>query len=297
MSKLFKLKAWLTLEEAAQHLSIVLSEPVTVADVLRLGLDRHLTLSVNFVNHAQARFGRVLPFKDVPTLDFPPGALDGLGPEGKEAIVPDGVILQKVDAITEETPFIHFEKQTKRITGVWDLPMRGGERIDVEARFHELTGGPTMELVNLSGTFVKRSDHEWAMLMDKSENRVVGTGKDKKVIPGYYYSVEQLPDDCTLVVRTDALREFERRLVGSDDVQDAPFFDADAADYPELLHIAVRAWEHARQTSAGTPKQRVLDFLADRYPLMPQSSRDAIAQVVNWQRSGGRPARRARTGG
>ena len=71
-----------------------------------------------------------------------------------------------------------------------------------------------------------------------------------------------------------------------------PFFDADSDDYPELLHIAVRAWDHARRKSNGTPKQRVLDFLAERYSSLPQGSRDAIAQVVNWQRAGGRPAKK-----
>jgi hypothetical protein len=77
----------------------------------------------------------------------------------------------------------------------------------------------------------------------------------------------------------------------------APFFDADAPDYPELLAIAVRAWEHARKGSKGTPKQRVLDYLNTAYPSMPQGSRDAIAQVVNWHRTGGRPAIKAKKGG
>ena len=75
----------------------------------------------------------------------------------------------------------------------------------------------------------------------------------------------------------------------------APFFDADASDYPELLAIAVRAWEHARRTEGSTPKQRVLEFLDKRYPTMLQGSRDAIAQVVNWQRTGGRPATKQKT--
>ncbi len=76
-----------------------------------------------------------------------------------------------------------------------------------------------------------------------------------------------------------------------------PYFDADSPDYPDLLHIAVRAWEHARKATGGTPKQRVLKYLSDRYPRLPQGSRDAIAQVVNWQRLGGRPSARQKSGG
>jgi hypothetical protein len=90
----------------------------------------------------------------------------------------------------------------------------------------------------------------------------------------------------------------ERGLLG-DEVGPyaAPFFDADATDYPELLAIAVRAWEHVRKLTAGTPKNRVLEYLAERYPAMPKGSRNAIAQVVNWQRTGGRPAKRTESGG
>ncbi|MBU0485089.1 MAG: hypothetical protein KKB30_11330 [Proteobacteria bacterium] len=64
-SKLFKLKEWLTIQETAKHLSIMFGEEVSEADVLRLGLDRHLKLSVNFVNHGYAKRGDTfLPFEE-----------------------------------------------------------------------------------------------------------------------------------------------------------------------------------------------------------------------------------------
>ncbi len=72
-------------------------------------------------------------------------------------------------------------------------------------------------------------------------------------------------------------------------VYKAPFFDPDADDYPELLHIAVRAWEAARQGGHGTPKQRLERFLERRYPTLSPTTRELIAQVANWRRTGGRP--------
>ena len=57
MNKLLKFKEWLTIDEAANYLKIGIGETVTNADILRLSLDGHLKLSVNFVNHAQARRG------------------------------------------------------------------------------------------------------------------------------------------------------------------------------------------------------------------------------------------------
>jgi hypothetical protein len=53
VKKLLKLKEWLTVPDAARHLSILFGEAVSEADVLRLALDGHLTLSVYFVNHAR----------------------------------------------------------------------------------------------------------------------------------------------------------------------------------------------------------------------------------------------------
>jgi hypothetical protein len=63
LGKLFNLKEWLTVADAARHLSIVFGEDVTEADVLRLALDGHLRLSVNFVNHARARCGKVVGYE------------------------------------------------------------------------------------------------------------------------------------------------------------------------------------------------------------------------------------------
>jgi hypothetical protein len=59
LKKLLKLKEWLTVPDAARHLSILFGEDLSEADVLRLGLDGHLTLSVDFVNHAQAQCGKM----------------------------------------------------------------------------------------------------------------------------------------------------------------------------------------------------------------------------------------------
>jgi hypothetical protein len=69
----------------------------------------------------------------------------------------------------------------------------------------------------------------------------------------------------------------------------APFFDADSPDYPELLAIAVRAWDYARSATEGTPKQRIERFLSERYAHLTESARGSIASVANWQKAGGRP--------
>ena len=71
MNKLFKLRKWLTVPEAAHHLAIVFGEEVNESDVLRLALDGHLKLSGKFVNHATARCGRVIVPPQTPPTSGP----------------------------------------------------------------------------------------------------------------------------------------------------------------------------------------------------------------------------------
>ncbi|SFU32451.1 hypothetical protein SAMN05216417_101233 [Nitrosospira multiformis] len=59
MSKLLKLKKWLTISDAVRYLEIVLGEEISEADVLRFALDGHLTLSVDLVNHAKVKYGKI----------------------------------------------------------------------------------------------------------------------------------------------------------------------------------------------------------------------------------------------
>ncbi|TXH49242.1 MAG: hypothetical protein E6Q93_25410 [Burkholderiaceae bacterium] len=212
MGKLFKLREWLTVEEAARHLTSVLEEEVVAADVLRLGLEGHLTLSANFVNKAKARLGRVVPFKDVPISEMPnprPGA-----EKGELLRYPRGLLLEKVDEITEETSFLVFDEAVVSIADVWDLAMLGSERLDIEHEFQSLTGGPAVELVCLEGTFVSRPDGQWAQLQDQlPDKEVQATDGRKQKVRGSYYPAGALPHDAPIVVRTGALAEFQARLL------------------------------------------------------------------------------------
>jgi hypothetical protein len=63
LGKLFGLKEWVTLPDAARRLSIVCGEDATESDVLQLALDGRLKLSVKFVNYAKGRRGKVAPEK------------------------------------------------------------------------------------------------------------------------------------------------------------------------------------------------------------------------------------------
>jgi hypothetical protein len=213
VSKLFKLKEWVTIPDAARHLSQIVNEPVSEADILQMALDGHLKLSVHFPNRAKARIGRVIPYKDVPHRELP--SLDGSG----TVTYADGYLLNDLnegEQLQPETPFIHFDKDVVSIDGLWDLAMMGNEQIDIEYDLQSLIGGPEVTVINIEGTFLNRSDGTWAALQEQLEDRtIVDADGTKKKIKGSYYPAGGLGTDCTRVVRTSEILTLQSKLDGA----------------------------------------------------------------------------------
>lgn len=65
MSKLLKLKKWLTLDEAVLHIATSISEDVTIQDLYQFAVDEYLKLSVYFVNGAYGAQGKWLNANDI----------------------------------------------------------------------------------------------------------------------------------------------------------------------------------------------------------------------------------------
>ncbi|MES2824646.1 MAG: hypothetical protein V4732_13660 [Pseudomonadota bacterium] len=154
MSKLFKLKEWLTVEEAAKHLSTVLGEEVAIADIYRLTLDKHLVLSMNFPNGTYGNLGEAVSLENTKRFTPPADLMEAMrkiNPErGSEEII--------VSDYIGDGQFINWEEKVVAIDGVWDLAMLASERIDVEYVYHQLIGGPKIDLVGLDGAFVKQGN-------------------------------------------------------------------------------------------------------------------------------------------
>lgn len=247
MSKLFNLKEWLTVPDAARNLSIVCGEEVTEADVLRLALDGHLKLSVNFVNHTQADCGEVVGYEDT-TWEVLPTDLAGILQN-----IPDEAKSKPITYMTslniDDSRFLNRSHQVTTINGVWDLPMIGGERATVENEYQRLTGGPNITLATIEGAFVEGRDgktmcqlqerfnideyqsssnntlkmlkqHIVGAISDESDDDTCNKEKMAK-IQDYRKSRNRLsrpfprarlPEDSILVVRTDALRDFESAI-------------------------------------------------------------------------------------
>ncbi len=215
MEKLFKLREWLTVGDTARHLSIAFGEAVGEADVLRLALDRRLTLSVRFVNGTLAVRGALTRGAETPqthsaaepvavaTKGIPLFAVF-TGQSALKAVQPD------IGSLGEDAA-VDWENEVSTIFDVWDLPMIGNERFDIERRYHALCGGPAVTLTCWEGTFVERPG--WlCWLQDRRDLKSL----PGVVAPGQGGSVSgpasSLPSDGVLVVRTTALAEFEAHV-------------------------------------------------------------------------------------
>jgi hypothetical protein len=211
LKKLLKLKEWLTVPDAASHLSILFGEDVSEADVLRLALDGHLTLSVYFVNHAQAQCGKIVPFADA---------------KRKVIRMDENTFVHMIDGLPlDQDRVFSYDDEIISIDSVWDLTMFGSEKLDVEHEYQRLTGGPAVDLTILEGPLVNDPNGIWARLVDSfSENKFFDKNKLKSPYnhPGNYYPAGGLPSDAVFVVRTSALQKLEAHISEPEPGTDRP---------------------------------------------------------------------------
>lgn len=199
MKRLFKLRSWLTLDEAAEHLTVLFGEPVTRAELLRLALDGEFTLSVRFVWAVHAKGGPAIHSSEARRI-----VLSGL----------NGEIIHTWEGIFIDEERVIDEPKVKTLNGVWDLPMIGAERITVEHEYQALTSGPDLDLADLEGAFVCNGGEYWKLLEHFSNNEYSKPGdlKEPWNNPANYYPAPCLPSDAVLVVRPDSLAKLIARV-------------------------------------------------------------------------------------
>ena len=242
MKKIFKLKKWLTLEETVRRLSSVAEEEISLADVLRLALDGHLTISADFVNHAKGKLWERVPMELARTLtsegnEFPGSQLVGLQLNEKE-------VLQPAVVYGDQEPLV--------MQGVFDLTMWGAEKLGIEQLYQKLTDGPDVDLVNFEGPFLRGDDGQIYQLLESFdqnehsygslahlkllEDHIAAEGMEPgaaKAIRAWhkeqrvhfleraklinkmdnYYPASGLPSGCRLVVRKEAITQLENHLL------------------------------------------------------------------------------------
>ncbi|MCK5244778.1 MAG: hypothetical protein KAJ90_05860 [Desulfobacterales bacterium] len=298
-SKLFQLKEWLTVPEAARHLLILFNEAVSEADVLRLALDGRLKLSVNFVNYAKARRGKVVPYEDVEWREPIIAELKNLHDKAKGK----PVHVMKSLNIDDER-YLNLDDKVTSLRGVWGLSMVGNERIDVEYEYQQLTDGPEVTLIGLDGTFVENEDgviyqiqecfdgNEYQsgsaaqlekikehiasnnieeekakeLLSRHKKNREEYLNKREKRNPADdYYPAGGLPRDSVLVVRTQALIDMQGRLLREESEKKKPLDTQGERTYLNIIGVLLEVVTGTFKDEKFSSETKLRDFIEKKF--------------------------------
>ncbi len=264
-SKLFSLKKWLLVPETARYLSILFSEDVKEADVLRLALDKHITLSVNFVNAVYSKQGKIVSSDEIESFRLNEKFSKAFGISD---LIPQGIPIH-------DNIFIKInENQIFRIDGVWDLCMIGSERLDVEHRYQMLTGGPDVKSLYLDGVFLEKDGKGLRQLQERFPDEhlrdLQKNDKDRADKPGphpeNYYPAGVLPDDSVLVVRTQALIDFQKRLSQIDSEKTASLDSRAETTYLNIIGAMLETFVHKDHGNlAFSSETKLREFLSGKY--------------------------------
>ena len=188
------LRDWLSVSESARHFSNFFDDEVTELDVLAWALDGRLTLSVRFVNAASGRLAKLEP-RDQGRVKKFSGARKVSWAEKEYALMVIDVSEEKDLVVTiDEVP----------IQGIWDLSMEGGELLEVERRYQQLTAGPEVTPTSMDEALLKSRDGWWCQLAQTTCD----------IGPDGAETYPALPRECLLVVRACELHDFQHRFLG-----------------------------------------------------------------------------------
>lgn len=273
----FRWKEWLTLQQAAKYLSNVLHDEVTEADLLSFARQKYLKLSVYFPNLTKAKYGEIVRYprhelEASLAADHVPSQLEWilLSPETASSL-PDlpheaegepVLVIERLKIDADH--YVRFPGQVKTIGGVYDLPMIGGEQLDIENGRQKLINGQPIVWTAREGVIVQGADGRFYQLQEqdnvkeysaiwnadqrklkqhladgdfgeKDRERYINDHKAERrqklqeikalAIDESYRPAKHLPKDSNLVVRQNALLEFETLVMNAELDQNLPTID------------------------------------------------------------------------
>ncbi|WP_028100448.1 hypothetical protein [Pseudoduganella violaceinigra] len=217
------MNALLSLEQTAERLTSVTKARVSIEDVLQLILDKRLPLSVKFLKPVKVCPGKIVHYtqQEIDALTAAHNYIDDLNwvDDVFVVIVPvkDGRPLPSprpkivCSHYLGDDRWMTFREAVTTITGVWDLPMVGGEAFDVVSLFHALTGNPIIAPDHCDGTFVIRNGVMACKLLTL-EDPIKDSPPGQSHALNDYAAASSLPDASVLGVRPEALKALEASL-------------------------------------------------------------------------------------
>ncbi|MFM9914230.1 MAG: hypothetical protein ACKVOX_00370 [Rhizobacter sp.] len=176
MSKLLELRDWVSVGDAARHLTTHLGEEVRATDLYHLALEERVVLSIRCLEPVA---GRRVEHHDptVSAFSFPDGGL----------------------MLDNNAPLHYVGSKVEFFDGVLDLPMIGGERVVV--RGIEWSPESDQDEFTFDEVLLRSSDGVLFCVMERKEGGAVAPYDDAKNFDHRY----SLPRQVKFVLRTSEL--------------------------------------------------------------------------------------------
>lgn len=252
--KLSRKKEWLTLEDSAKCLSLLIGEEVTTADLLQLATQKDLKLTIKLAKSYSCFFGKKVSLQDANVWRF--HFKDGeqtqqsakLLPGGeKRVFLPDvvgmlarrdgrrGLILSAMLSeanvssnadsgiayegvlLPDNNGVLEFNKEKiEAVTGFWDLSMIGSEILDIEDAWYDQIDGSSIDELKPGGVILTHPfANRWATLYERRSNEY------GQADPRDFDPMLSLPRDEKIGIRQSELQRFADTLNEPDETSSA----------------------------------------------------------------------------
>lgn len=206
MRKLYKLKKWYSIEDAAKRLSITLGEPVEIQDVRQLMGDGHMAAYWN-ISHRPAR-------------EVAPATM--LHSEGDDLFdltkslggLPESCTVYATERLEPQGPRVELIEGLFKI----DSETVGAARQWLKA----LAEGKDSDYISLDGSILIGEDgKQWQLMEHYTHNEYAKNFVPKKPWgnPENFYPTFDLPDDLEVVISKAELENFEAQFTEAPEVE------------------------------------------------------------------------------
>lgn len=249
MSKLYKLKKWYSLTDAARRLTTTVGEEVTERDVRQLFVDRELPVSWILQHQPAAEVaamcGAYFPGTDL--YELTKGlTIDQGHTFGDPAYIQAGITWEK-----QSRRLLHLE-------GVFTLDLEEGGAHDYIVSLVTGKGG---ELYSFDGTIVLDGYGTRYQLLEPFDEDYLKKNELSIFKMDSYYPSSRLPDAEDIVIKREHLESFEARLNGGESPPEK--IDLDPREYSSLYKM-------------------LLSFATTHYQYDPTKTRqDATSKIKN----------------
>ena len=206
MRELLDFKEWLTVLDAAKHLSILFKEEVTEADVLQLAFEKKLKLSIHILMDTPAKRAELLNKADLE--NYPQFYTSDARWNFHQCNDLGNAAL----SVREDK--IQF------LVGTLDLPMIDGEQAAIERKFRQLLGLSSLNENYVDSIYVEDAGNLYELQEQLSDPIYLNLPEDANLLEVQrasamqrYIHARNFPSDAIFVVRISSLREFEQAVI------------------------------------------------------------------------------------